>query len=85
MNRISKLIHSRFGKIIISVFLGIGLATLFRKACKDRNCLVFYAPPSEKVHGKTYKFNDKCYSFTESAVSCDASKQTVTTEPVKHA
>ena len=85
MNRISKLLHSKIGKIFISVSLGIGLATLFRKACKDRNCLVFYAPPSDKVKGKIYQFNDKCYSFTENAVSCDSSKETVLTEPVKHA
>ena len=34
-------INSGKGKIILSVLLGFGIATLFRKACKDRNCLVF--------------------------------------------
>lgn len=85
MNRISKLLHSKIGKYFISIALGIGLATLFRKACKDRNCLVFYAPPTQKVNGKIYKFNDKCYTFTENAVSCDATKETIKTEPIKHA
>ena len=33
---------SLFGRILISVLLGLGLATLFRKVCKDRKCLINY-------------------------------------------
>jgi len=83
-NKISKLINSEVGKILISVLLGLGLATLFRKACNDRNCLVFYAPPEEKVKNKTFKFNDKCYTYSNSAVSCSSNKKIVPTEPIKH-
>ena len=39
-----RLIYSDIGRIIISILLGLGLATLFRKVCNDRNCLVFKAP-----------------------------------------
>ena len=39
-----RLIYSDIGKYIISILLGLGLATLFRKVCKDRNCIVFKAP-----------------------------------------
>lgn len=84
MNRISKLIQSYTGKTIISILLGLGLATLFRKACKDRQCMVFYAAPIEKVHDKVYKFNDKCYNFKSATVSCDLSKKLVHTEPIEH-
>ena len=31
-----RLINTALGKIIISIMLGLGLATLFRKVCKDR-------------------------------------------------
>ena len=34
-------INSGKGRIILSILLGFGIATLFRKACKDRNCLNF--------------------------------------------
>ena len=37
---IKRLLHGRFSKYVISAILGIGLATLFRKACNSRNCLV---------------------------------------------
>lgn len=84
MNRISKLIHSYTGKTIISILLGLGLATLFRKACKDRQCMVFYAAPIEKIKDKIYKFNDKCYTFKNVAKSCDMSQKTVQTEPIEH-
>lgn len=83
-NKISKLINSEVGKIIMSVLLGLGLATIFRKACSDRNCLVFYAPPQDKVNNKTFKFNDKCYTYSSSAVSCSPDKKIVPTEPIKH-
>ena len=35
-----RLIHGPVGKIIIPILLGLGLATLFRKVCKDRKCLI---------------------------------------------
>lgn len=66
-----RLIYSDFGKIIISVLLGLGLSTLFRKVCNDRNCLVFKAPTIDKIDNKTYKFQDKCYTYSASAIQCD--------------
>ena len=32
-----RLLHSKFGQIIISILLGLGLATLFRKFVKIAN------------------------------------------------
>ena len=39
-----RLINTSLGKIIISIMLGLGLATLFRKVCKDKNCITFKGP-----------------------------------------
>ena len=47
-NELKRLIHSGFGKVIIPILLGLGLATMFRKVCKDRNCIVFKAPGIKK-------------------------------------
>ena len=41
--KIKQLINSKEGKYIISVVLGLGLATLFREVCKDKTCIVFKA------------------------------------------
>ena len=65
-----RLIYSDFGKIIISILLGLGLSTLFRKVCNDRNCLIFKAPTIDKIDSKTYKFEDKGYNYTAGAIQC---------------
>lgn len=77
MNRLQKLIHSNIGQILISVLLGVGLATMFRKACNDRSCVVFHAAPIKNIKDKIFRYNDKCYSFQEKAVKCDNSKKVV--------
>ena len=61
-----RLIYSDIGKYIISILLGLGLATLFRKVCKDRNCIVFKAPNIKKIKNQIFKFENKCYKFIES-------------------
>ena len=70
-------LHSKNGRILMSVLLGIGISTLFRKACKDRNCLVFKAPQYEKIKDKIFKFDNKCYTYKENIKRCDKNKQTV--------
>jgi len=74
---IRRLLYSDFGKYLISAILGLGIATLFRKVCKDRSCLVFHAPPIDKIRGQIFKFNDKCYNFKESATTCDSTKKQI--------
>ncbi len=72
---LKKFINSGKGKIILSILLGFGIATLFRRACKDRNCLVFNAPAMDKVKGKTFEFDSKCYQYREKNATCSNSKQ----------
>ena len=38
---LKRLLYSSLGKIIISIMLGLGLATMFSKVCKDKNCITF--------------------------------------------
>ena len=75
--RFDKFINTDSGRFILSVILGLGLATLFRKACKDRNCIVFKAPPFKDVQNKVFEFKKKCYKFKENATECNASKQII--------
>jgi len=74
---IRRILYSEAGKYMISIILGLGIATLFRKVCKDRSCLVFKAPSIEKINGQVFKYNDKCYTFKEKATSCDPNKKQV--------
>lgn len=71
---IRRLIYSKIGKYVMSILLGLGIATLFRRACKDRSCLVFKAAPIDKIKGQIFKFDDKCYEFKEHGQKCDLNK-----------
>ena len=78
MNRIVKrLFYGKFSKYLISIIFGLGLASLFKRACEGKNCLVFKAPPFKKIKGKIFKYNDKCYTFKEKSQSCDPKKKIV--------
>tara|TARA_B100000035_G_scaffold315321_1_gene335226 strand:- start:131 stop:370 length:240 start_codon:yes stop_codon:yes gene_type:complete len=74
---IRRLIYGDVGKTVISIILGLGLATLFRKVCNDRNCIVFKAPNIKKIQNQIFKFQDKCYTFTENIEKCDNNKKIV--------
>jgi hypothetical protein len=72
---IQKVIHSKNGRVILSIILGLGLSTIFRKACSERNCLVFKAPEFKEIQNKIFSHKDKCYTFNEATTKCDASKR----------
>ena len=72
-----RLIYGDVGKTIISIILGLGLATLFRKVCKDRDCIVFKAPDIKKIKNQIFKFQGKCYKFEENIEKCSNNKKIV--------
>lgn len=71
MKGMMRLLHTNNGRYAISFILGMGLASLFRKVCKDRNCLIFKAPPLSEVTKNTYEYANKCYTFKEQLSKCD--------------
>jgi len=72
-----RLLYSPLGQIIISSLLGFGLATLFRKACNRRNCLVFRAAPLSKIKGQIFRYDDKCYKFDQKTEKCSDAKKSI--------
>jgi len=74
---LGKFVHSYTGKIIMSLILGIGLATLFRSACKGKQCRIIEAPPIEEITDQTYMFDKECYKFEQSTVKCNYKKNIV--------
>ena len=75
-----KFLHTQTGKIIMSILLGFGLASLFRTVCKNNNCLNFYAPPLDLLNNKIYKNNGKCVKYTPTATKCSTNMKTVNFE-----
>jgi hypothetical protein len=71
MKGVLRLLHTNNGRYAISFILGLGLASLFRKVCNDRNCMIFKAAPISEVTKNIYAHGDKCFSFKEQSVKCD--------------
>ena len=57
-------------KVIISIIIGFGLSTLFRRVCKNRNCIIIKGPSIEEVEKKVYKSEKGCYSFKSVDTEC---------------
>jgi hypothetical protein len=72
-----RLFYTDTGRIIISVLMGLGIATLFRKVCKDKNCIDFRGPTIVEVEGKTFQYDDKCYKYHARASKHDETKKHV--------
>ncbi len=72
----SKFLKSDVGRKLMSVILGLGLATVLRERCKGKRCNYITSPPFEEINSKTFRFEEKCYKYQPEAVSCDNSKTT---------
>lgn len=75
-----RLLNNPFGIMIVSVLLGFGLATLFRKVCNDKNCIVFNGPVLSDFEGKIYKNDGKCYTYSLTKEKCNPNKQIIDIE-----
>jgi len=72
-----KFVKSESGKIIMSIILGIGLATIFRSVCKGNECYIYKAPPLEDVQDQIYKFDGKCYKFDKHSEICNKNNKRI--------
>ena len=77
---LTKFVHSKTGRYVMSIILGIGLASLFRTICKDKNCILFYAPPLDEIENKIFKHGDKCYKYSYKHGKCNPNKKDVEIE-----
>lgn len=64
--------QSPAGVIIISIIIGLGIASFFRATCSGGNCIVITGPNPEVIAANTYKIDDKCYQYVPYATKCDA-------------
>lgn len=72
-----RLLNTPLGTVFISIMLGLGLATLFRKVCTDKNCIVFNGPIISDFDQKIYQYGSKCYKYTTEQAHCDTTKKIV--------
>lgn len=68
---VSTVLKDETGSAVISVILGLGLAALFRRACKGGRCVVVKSPKLDELRRFVYKVDDDCYKYTPHVVPCD--------------
>ena len=76
---LNKFINDPTGKIIISLLLGLGLASLFRRSCKN-NCIILKGPNPSNIFNNIYNFDDKCYKYKTKMVKCSKDKNNIIKE-----
>lgn len=72
-----RLLNTKLGQFFISILLGMGLATLFRRACTEKNCIHFNGPTINAFDDKIYKHEGKCYKYTASSAKCNKSTKKI--------
>jgi hypothetical protein len=74
---LGKFVHTERGRILMSLLLGFGLASLFRAVCKGDSCIEFRAAPLDDIKGKVYKSGRKCVKYNPVATKCSNKSKTV--------
>lgn len=69
--------HTKNGQILISIILGIGVASIFRKICTETNCIDFRGPDLKDVEKSIYGHNNLCYKFSPQSTTCNTEKKQI--------
>lgn len=72
---LERFVQTETGKILMSIILGVGLASIFKASCKDKNCILMKAPALDQLNDKVYKVDNKCYKFKPTQTKCNTSKE----------
>lgn len=67
---ILRILYSKHGRILISILLGLGISSLFKRVCVGRGCIVLTAPNPNEIKTKIHKFGNKCYKYTPLETKC---------------
>jgi hypothetical protein len=74
---LKRLLTTPLGQVLLSIILGLGLASLFRKVCTDKNCIHFKGVAIKDIDGKTYMHDEKCYKYSAASVKCNEKNKIV--------
>ena len=67
---ILSILDTNTGQVAISVILGLGLAMLFQKVCREEKCTVYLSPAENKITDQIFTQNGQCYKFVKVDVPC---------------
>jgi hypothetical protein len=72
MLKLIELMKSKKGKIVVSILLALGLASLLRMSFKNANMVIIKGPSITTTDSKIFSFDNKCYSYKTVTTSCKA-------------
>ena len=55
---------------LVSILIGLGIASIFRKVCKEGKCVVVNGPQINDIEKKIYKIDERCYTYKPTATMC---------------
>ena len=70
-NVVERLFYTKPGSMIFSGLIGLAIALLFSRVCKDKKCIVIHAPPLEDIKDNIYILDGSCYKYTPIATKCE--------------
>jgi hypothetical protein len=79
-NVVKNLMYTNMGKIILSVLLGLGFATLFRQVCNSKDCYRFIGPQHNALRDKIFATDSdktQCYTLVEENIQCGSKSKTL--------
>ncbi len=64
--------NEKINEIFFSIIWGIGISALFRKVCKNGNCVVIKVPKKNIIEEKIFLDYEtgKCYRFEKQKAEC---------------
>jgi hypothetical protein len=75
---LGKFVHTETGKILMSILLGFGLASFFRKICNGKDCLIFHAPALDTFKDKIYmNESGRCVKYKPVASKCNSAAKII--------
>jgi len=69
-SKMYQMLHTSYGRLVISILLGLGLASLFKKTCKSKSCYKFVSPNVSEITNSVYSHGDSCYTFKPITGQC---------------
>jgi hypothetical protein len=69
-NIINNLFKTDRGKILVSIILGIGIASLFKKTCIGDGCIIIKTLPPDVINMNIYRHDEKCYKYKPTSSKC---------------
>lgn len=70
-NLVKRLFYTNAGSMLFSAVIGLAVALLFRRVCKDRKCVVIHSPPAEEMNEKIFMVDGDCYKYVSKITKCD--------------